>query len=255
MGILNVTPDSFSDGGCFSSVERAVQHAEQMVKEGADCIDLGGESTRPGATPVSAKEELARVLPVLLRLLERVEVPVAVDTYKPEVAKAVLEAGAHIINDIHGLKVFPEMADVVAPYRAPIILMHNQRLLEGRHENDVIESIQSSLSQSIEVALRAGVPREAIVLDPGIGFGLSAEDSARVIQRLPSFQHLGFPLLVGASRKSFIGEILGLGVKERLEGTLATSVLCVTRGVSILRVHDVQANVRAIRVAEAIDSF
>jgi len=250
MGILNVTPDSFSDGGDFFNLEQAVVHAQTMVKEGADIIDLGGESTRPGHMEVSAEEELARILPVLKRLVEVIDVPISIDTYKAPVAEEVLKAGAHIINDIWGLKKDPKIAEVVAKYDAPVVIMHNQNGTD--YENDIIEEIKSALQESINIALNAGVKKENIILDPGIGFGKKPEQNMVVMGRLHELNELGYPWLLGTSRKSMIGKILDLPAKERVEGTLATTVMGIMQGTDIVRVHDVKENWRAAKVTDAI---
>lgn len=249
MGILNVTPDSFSDGGRYQDVGAAVAYAEAMVAAGADIIDVGAESTRPGYTPVSLQEEMDRLLPVLQELGSRISVPVSVDTYKPEVARAALEAGAHIINDQWGLKYDPELAGVAAAYGVPLILMHNQ---EGTAYRELMADILRSLQESIRVADFWGVPEAKIMVDPGIGFGKDTRQNLLVLKNLHRVQELGRPVVLGTSRKSVIGNTLGLPVNERLEGTLATVIWGVLHGADIVRVHDVQAVVRAVRMVEAI---
>lgn len=250
MGILNVTPDSFSDGGDFLDIEKAISHAKEMVSQGADIIDIGGESTRPGHIEVSSDEEIKRLLPVVKRLVQEVNVPISVDTYKASVAQEVLNIGAHMINDIWGLQKDKDMAKVVAKYNVPIIIMHNQDGTE--YKKDIIESIIDFLKTSINIALSAGIKAENIILDPGIGFGKTPEQNIHVLSRLDELNNLGYPLLLGTSRKSMIGKILDLPAKERVEGTIATSVMGIMDGIDILRVHDVKENLRAAKVTDAI---
>ncbi|MBM7614943.1 dihydropteroate synthase [Alkaliphilus hydrothermalis] len=250
MGILNITPDSFSDGGNYVDLDKAIQHAKEMVEEGADIIDVGGESTRPGAVEVSAEEEISRVLPVVKRLVAEVKVPVSVDTYKAEVAEKVLEAGAHMINDVWGLQRDPEMASVMAKFKKPVVMMHNQHGTE--YEGDIMESIADFLSKSIKIALEAGIKNHNIILDPGIGFGKTSEQNMVVMARLGELNKLGYPILLGTSRKSMIGKILDLPPKERVEGTLATTVMGIIQGSDIVRVHDIKENYRTIKVTDAI---
>ncbi|RKD21640.1 dihydropteroate synthase [Caminicella sporogenes] len=250
MGILNVTPDSFSDGGEFVDVEKAVNHAKKMVEDGADIIDIGGESTRPGAVEVDADEELRRVLPVVERLVKEVNVPISVDTYKAVVADKVLRAGAHIINDVWGLQRDKNMAFVVAKYGVPVIVMHNKNNTE--YEKDIMEEISEFLKTSIDIALKAGIKKENIILDPGIGFGKTPEQNMLVMSRLGELNDLGYPILLGTSRKSMIGKILDLPAKERVEGTIATTVMGIIHGIDIIRVHDIKENLRAAKVTDAI---
>ncbi|AOY78332.1 dihydropteroate synthase [Clostridium formicaceticum] len=250
MGILNVTPDSFSDGGNYSDIEKAVTHAQKMVLEGADIIDIGGESTRPGAGEVPADVELSRVLPVLERLVREVKVPISVDTYKAQVAEKVLEAGAHIINDVWGLQRDLDMAGVIAKYDVPVIVMHNQ--LGTEYDKDIVESISDFFKKSIHMALEAGVKKEKIILDPGIGFGKTPQQNMEIMARLGEFNALGHSILLGTSRKSMIGKILDLPPEQRVEGTLATSVMGIVQGVDIIRVHDIVENVRTVKVTDAI---
>lgn len=249
MGILNITPDSFSDGGRYFNIERAIAQAERMVEEGADILDIGAESTRPGHEEVSAEEEWSRLEPVLKTLLERVSVPVSIDTYKARVAARALEAGAHIINDIWGLQKDPDMARVVGEYKAPVIVMHNQ---DGTTYRNLMGDMMNFLRHSIDLAETQGLSGDQIIVDPGIGFGKTTEQNLEVMSRLAEFRTLGHPILLATSRKSMIGKTLNLTVDERLEGTLATSVLGVVSGVDIIRVHDVQANSRAVQMADAI---
>ncbi len=249
MGILNVTPDSFSDGGKFVNKTKAIEHALQMVEDGADIIDIGGESTRPNAPSTSAEQELARVLPVLETLLPHIKVPISIDTYKASVAEATLKAGAHIINDIWGLQADPDMAGVVAANDVPVIIMHNQNSTDYV---DLIGEMCAFFAASIEKAVNAGIKREKIVLDPGIGFGKTTEQNLQVMARLGEFRSLGFPLLLGTSRKSMIGNTLGLPVDARVEGTGATTALGIASGVDIVRVHDVKEMKRVCQMTDAI---
>ncbi len=249
MGILNVTPDSFSDGGKYDQVDVAIRHALRMVEEGADIIDVGAESTRPTATPVPAEEEMHRLFPVLERLVPEVPVPVSVDTYKAVVAEGALARGAHIINDVWGLKADSAVAEVCARYQAPLILMHNQ---QGTHYQDLLGDILRSLRCSIATAEQAGVSREMLVIDPGIGFGKTVQQNLTVMARLGEFRSLGLPILLGTSRKSMIGHTLNLPVDQRVEGTAATVALGIAKGVDIVRVHDVQAMVRVVRMTDAM---
>ena len=249
MGILNVTPDSFSDGGRYFNLEDAVAQAERMVGEGVDILDIGAESTRPGYFEVSAVEEWQRLEPIVKVLSERVNVPLSIDTYKASVAAKALEAGVHIINDVWGLQKDPDMARVVGEYRAPVIVMHNQAGTIYRH---LMGDILTFLRQSIDLAEAHGLTGDQIIVDPGIGFGKTTEQNLEVMSRLAEFKSLGHPVLLGTSRKSMIGKTLNLNVEDRLEGTLATSVLGVVAGVDIVRVHDVRENRRAVQMADAI---
>ncbi|MDE0468116.1 MAG: dihydropteroate synthase [Candidatus Poribacteria bacterium] len=256
MGILNVTPDSFSDAGCYLDVERAVAHAELMAAEGATLIDIGGESSRPGASPVSVDEELARILPVIRAIVGAVDVLLSVDTYKTKVARCALEAGAHLINDITALRGDTGMAAVVAEMGAGLILMHMKgtprTMQRSPQYNDVVSEICASLQKSIQIAEAQGVAADRIIIDPGIGFGKTMEHNLDILKRLEEFQALHKPLLIGTSRKSFIGNILGLPVTERVEGTTATVCWAIAHGVDIVRVHDVKANVRAAQMTDAL---
>ena len=259
MGVLNVTPDSFSDGGQFSDLERAVARGEEMVAEGADVLDVGGESTRPGAGTVPAEEELRRVVPVIEQLSKRVSVPISVDTTKAVVARAALDAGAEIVNDISGLRFDAQLADEAARARAGLVLMHSRGDVETRHSlppvADIMTEVRESLTASIALAESRGVSRAAMVVDPGIGFGKSQEQNVLLLARLHEFARLfaGFPILVGTSRKSFIGRLLaGAPASERLHGTMATITAAVLAGAHIVRVHDVRAAVETVRVADAI---
>ncbi len=250
MGILNLTPDSFSDGGKFSYIEDAMRHANQMVNDGADILDLGGESTRPGHASVTAEEEINRVLPVLKRLVSEVHAPISIDTSKAAVAGCMLAAGAHMINDVWGLQRDPAMAGICAEYQVPVVLMHNQNGTE--YASDIMMEIVAFLKKSVEIALSAGIKEHNIILDPGIGFGKTLEQNIAVISRLEELNCLGYPILLGTSRKGMFGKILPLPPEERVEATISTSVIGVTKGVDFIRAHDVKENFRAVRVADAI---
>jgi len=243
MGVLNVTPDSFYDGGRYCSLDSAVKRAVQIAEEGADIIDIGGESTRPGSSPVSLDEELGRVVPVVREVVKRVHIPVSVDTTKAQVAEAALNEGASIINDISGLGFEPETAEIVARFGAGIVLMHTPsrpRDMQSKTDySSLVEDVKSSLGGSIERALEGGVKPESIVIDPGIGFGKTALQSLSLIKHLSEFQTLGKPILIGTSRKSFIARVLETEVGDRLHGTAATVALSIVNGASIIRVHDV----------------
>lgn len=249
MGILNVTPDSFSDGGKYDELDEAVRHAKEMVAAGADIIDLGGESTRPGSVPVGLEEELRRVIPVVTAISREVDVPISIDTYKAEVARAAIAAGAHIINDVWGAKAEPEIAYVAAQTGAPIILMHNRN---DRNYRDLIPDMMRDLRESIEFALEAGCKREQLLIDPGIGFAKDYGENLAVMCELEAFQSLGLPILLGTSRKGFIGRTLDLPVDQRIEGTIATVVFGMQKGVDIVRVHDVEAVSRAVHMTDAM---
>lgn len=250
MGILNVTPDSFSDGGDFVDIDKAIVHAKQMVEDGADIIDIGGESTRPGSVEVSEEEEAQRVIPVIRRLSKEINVPISIDTYKAKVAEEAIQAGAAIINDIWGMQKEPQMAEVAARYSVPIILMHNQ--LGTEYSEDIMEEICMFFNKSINMGLNAGIKRENMIVDPGIGFGKTAEQNVVVMARLGELNDLGCPILLGTSRKSFIGKILDLVPKERVDGTVATTVMGIIQGADIVRVHDIKENARAARVTDAV---
>jgi dihydropteroate synthase len=249
MGIVNVTPDSFSDGGRFYDIDRAVEHAKRLVADGADIIDIGGESTRPGAEKVSLEEELRRVIPVVKEVAQEIDIPISIDTYKAEVAKQAIEAGAHIINDVWGAKADAKMAEVAAFYDVPIILMHNRHDLQYR---DLISDMISDLMESVAIAKRAGVRDENIILDPGIGFAKTLEHNLEIMRRLDEFAKLGYPLLLGTSRKRFIGHVLDLPVNERVEGTGATVCLGIVKGAHIVRVHDVLPIARMAKMMDAM---
>lgn len=249
MGILNVTPDSFSDGGKWNDEDAALKHAEEMIEEGADIIDIGGESTRPGYTLLSDEEEIARVVPVIQAVKSRFDIPVSVDTYKSHVARAALEAGADLVNDIWGLKYDQELAGVIAEYEAPCCLMHNRR--EADYQ-DFMEDMLQDLRETISIAKKAGIPDQNIILDPGVGFGKTYENNLEAINRLECMHELGYPILLGTSRKSVIGLTLDLPASERLEGTLATTVMGVMKKAAFVRVHDIRANARIIKMTETI---
>ena len=249
MGILNVTPDSFSDGGKWNTLDHAMKHVETMLEDGADLIDVGGESTRPGHTPVGAQEEIERVLPVIEAIRSRFDVPISVDTYKGSVADASLKAGADLINDVWGLKYDPEMAPVIARHNAPCCLMHNK---ENTEYNNFLIDMLAETQECVNIARKAGIKDENIILDPGVGFGKTYEMNLETMNHLELFQHLGFPVLLGTSRKSMIGLALDLPVDQRVEGTLATSVIGVMKGCAFVRVHDVKENKRVIQMTEAI---
>lgn len=237
MGILNVTPDSFSDGGSYTSIEKAVKQAVKMERHGADIIDIGGESTRPDHQPISLEEELKRVIPVIEAVSKNINIPISIDTYKAETARRAIEAGAEIINDVWGAKRDPEIAKVAATYNAPMILMHNRT---NMNYQSLIDDMKNDLKESLEIVLNAGVSKENIVLDPGIGFAKTFEHNLVVMNKLEQFLELGYPLLLGASRKTFIGQILGVPPYERDYGTGATTCLGIFKGINIIRVHNVK---------------
>jgi dihydropteroate synthase len=251
VGILNVTPDSFFDGGRFTSVEGAVAQAQRLVAEGATLIDIGGQSTRPGYEEVSLEEEIRRVVPVITALTQSLSVPLSIDTYRSGVARAALQAGAHLLNDIHGLLRDPALAGVAAEFGCPVIVMHNE---PGFNEatGDPLPRILRFFERSIATAARAGVSAERLILDPGIGFAKTQEQNLAILARLPELRTLGRPLFLGASRKSVVSHVLNLPPGERLEGTLAITSLAAWHGVELIRVHDVQANLRAARMAAAL---
>lgn len=253
MGILNVTPDSFSDGGSYSDLDAVLYRVEQMIAEGAHIIDVGGESTRPGHTVIGDEEEIQRVTPVIAAISERFDVPISIDTYKPVVAEAALQSGAHMINDIWGLQHADDtqhaMAQIVAAYDATCCLMHNK----SDHEYyDFLPDCMTFLQDSVAIAQKAGVARDKIMLDPGVGFGKTYEQNLYVMQQLEEFHKLGYPLLLGTSRKSMIGLALDLPVDQRVEGTLVTTVMAVMAGWHFVRVHDIKENARAIHMSESI---
>lgn len=259
MGVLNVTPDSFSDGGKFLSFDQAVAHAEQMIADGADIIDIGGESTRPGSEFVSAQQEMDRVIPVIERLRPKASVPISIDTTKSAVAQAALKSGAEIVNDISGLRFDPAIADEVALAKAGLVLMHSRGTPKNMQQLPPVENIVTevidALAESIRVARDIGVRDESIAIDPGIGFGKTVEQNLQVIANLDRLtkEFADYPMMIGTSRKSFIGKLLGgAPADKRLHGTLATVVASVLKGAHIVRVHDVKATVEAVRVADAV---
>ncbi|WP_303105603.1 dihydropteroate synthase [uncultured Mitsuokella sp.] len=256
MGILNVTPDSFSDGGSWNTLDKALQHMEDMVRDGADIIDVGAESSRPGFHIMPAAQEIERLMPFLTKVLAECPVPVSVDTFKADTAQAAVEAGAHILNDIWGLQYAEEpgrMAEVAARADAPIVVMHNQTTKV--YDKDIIASMQDFFRRTIAIADRAGLKRENLILDPGIGFGKTPEGNLTVLRRQQELLTIDgelYPLLLGTSRKSFMGAALGLDVHERMEATGATCVLGITKGANIVRVHDVKPIARMCRMTDAI---
>lgn len=268
MGILNVTPDSFSGDGILQrqdGVAAAVAQAQQFAIDGADIIDIGGESTRPGSTPVSEDEELARVILVIKAVRQTTSLPISVDTYRANVAEAALAAGANWINDVWGFRMDPRIAQVAAQANCPVVLMHNrskpkdvaqEKRLGGRYVgieyDDLIEDIKQELGESVEIALKAGVSESNIILDPGVGFGKTVAQNLQLVNQLDQFKTMGFPILLGTSRKSFIGYTLDLPPEERLEGTAATVAIGIDRGADIVRVHDVKPIVRLARMTDAI---
>jgi len=249
MGILNVTPDSFSDGGRWNTADKALTAALKMAEEGADIIDVGGESTRPGYTKISDDEEIDRVVPVIERIKKETDIPVSIDTYKAGVAKAALMAGANLVNDIWGLKNDTHMAGVIAEYNVPCCLMHNRIDTEY---TDFLQDVKADLNGSLQLVKRAGIAEDKIIIDPGIGFAKNYEQNLLMIKNLSILKELGYPILLAASRKSVIGLTLDLPTEERLEGTLATTVYGALNGAGMVRVHDVKANVRALRMLRAI---
>lgn len=251
MGILNVTPDSFSDGGKYNHIDAAVKHAEEMIKDGADIIDIGGESTRHGYTLLSDEEEISRVVPAIEKVKENFDIPVSIDTYKSKVAQAAIEAEADLVNDIWGLKYDKDMAGVIAKYDVPCCLMHN-RNLETTPYNNFLTDVLNDLQECVNIAHKAGISDDRIILDPGVGFGKDLEMNLQIMNNLELLKLLGYPVLLGTSRKSMIGLTLDLPADDRVEGTVATSVIGVMKGCSIIRVHDVKENKRAVKMTEAI---
>ncbi len=249
MGILNVTPDSFSDGGKWNDRDRALRHVEGMISEGMDILDIGGESTRPGYTLLSDEEEIARVVPIIEAVKQQFDVPISLDTYKAGVAQAGILAGVDLINDIWGLKYDEKLADVIAKSGLPCCLMHNRKEI---NYSDFVSDVIADLQETIKIAKKAGIAEEKIILDPGVGFAKTYEQNLEIINKLEQLNVLGYPVLLGCSRKSVIGLTLDLPTDKRLEGTLVTSVMAVMKGCSFVRVHDIKENVRAIRMAEAI---
>lgn len=249
MGILNVTPDSFSDGGKYNSLTSAVIHTEQMIKDGVDIIDIGGESTKPNYTHISDEEEIERVVPVIQAIKKHFNIPISIDTYKSKVAEAVLEAGADMINDIWGLKYDHNMAKIVSRYKVPVCIMHNR---EEMNYNDYMSDVITDLQESIDIGISAGILRDKLIIDPGIGFAKTLEMNLILMNRLEQLKQFDLPILLGTSRKSMIGLTLDEPVEKREEGTIATSVMGVMKGCNFVRVHNVLANKRAIKMTEAI---
>ncbi len=250
MGILNVTPDSFSDGGQYTLVERAVEHALQMMQDGADLIDIGGESTRPGHDPVSTEQELERVIPIIEALHRQApHIPLSIDTYKAEVAKQALQAGAHMINDVWGGQADPLMVQVAATAQCPIILMHNR---DNMDYTDLVSDVRHDLQACIDQALKAGVQAEYIILDPGIGFAKTAQHNLQLMSQLDQLSSLGYPLLLGTSRKKFIRTVLDLPANDVVEGTTATTAFGIAQGCQIIRVHDIKQNKRMAMMCDAM---
>ena len=251
MGILNVTPDSFSDGGKFQSHDAAVAHARKLTEEGADIIDVGAESTRPGHVPVPVEEELARLKPVLADIVKATPLPVSIDTSKAPVARVAIEVGAAVVNDVWGLQRDPAMADVVAEGGAAAVVMHNRESVDPAL--DILSDMRRFFDRSLELAEKAGIPRHYLILDPGIGFGKTKDQNLIALRCLDHFKDYGLPLLVGVSRKSLFAPILGAAVDERMIGTVATNIIAAARGASIFRVHDVAEHVAAFKVFDAIE--
>ncbi|UNC93911.1 dihydropteroate synthase [Candidatus Contubernalis alkalaceticus] len=249
MGILNVTPDSFSDGGRFNKLDNALEQARLMVQQGIDILDIGGESTRPNHQSVSEQEEMERVFPVLEKILKELEVPVSIDTYKASVAEEALKMGAHMLNDIWGLKKDPRLASVAARYEVPLCIMHNRTVHQYQ---DLMKDIVFDLKESVNLACEAGVKNENIILDPGIGFAKNLSENLEVMNHLEEISALGYPVLLGTSRKSMIGKVLDLPPEARLEGTAATLTLGITRGVDIVRVHDIEYMKRVVDMTDAM---
>lgn len=250
MGILNFTPDSFSDGGIFNNIDVAIEHVKKMLDDGVDIIDVGGESTRPGYTLISDEEEISRVVPIIKAIKENFDIPISIDTYKARVAEKALEAGADLINDIWGFKREKDMAKVAAKYNVPCCLMHNRN---NEDYTDLMEDILEDLRESIKIARDAGVKDENIILDPGIGFAKSHEQNLETMNKLERLKELGYPVLLGTSRKRMIGFTLDLPVEERVEGTVATTVVGIMKDAcDFVRVHDVLENSRAAKMTDAI---
>ena len=255
MGIVNVTPDSFSDGGRYDSLEKAVAHGLKLVEEGADILDVGGESTRPGATPVGLQQELDRVLPVISQFASRAGVPISIDTYKPKVMRAAIEAGADIVNDVYALRQ-PGALETVAQSRAGVCLMHMQGTPQTMQQDpqyaDVVDEVKGFLEERLLAAVAAGIAKERIVLDPGFGFGKRTVHNVTLLQALPDLSSLGRPLLVGLSRKSVLGSLAGGDVGARLHASIAASVISAMKGAKIIRVHDVKATANALKIVAAV---
>jgi dihydropteroate synthase len=249
MGILNRTPDSFSDGGDYFDLKDAENQIAKMIMQGADIIDIGGESTRPGASPVEPNEEIKRVVPLIKKISKNHNVPISIDTYRSKTALAAIEAGANMVNDVWGLKADPQMADVVAQFNIPVCIMHNKKSPEYKN---IIDDVLNDFSKSIEFAIKKDIKDENIIIDPGIGFGKTYEHNIEILKNLEKFKKLGFPILLGISRKSMIGLTLDLPVEKRLEGTIAANAIGISKGADIIRVHDVEANKRAAIMTDKI---
>jgi dihydropteroate synthase len=257
MGILNITPDSFSDGGLFFNEKKAIEHALRLVEEGADIIDIGGESTRPGSEPVSAEEEIKRTIPVIKAISREVKIPVSIDTYKAEVARQALDAGASMVNDISGLRFDQDMPKVVSKYKVPVIIMHIKGRPKDMQQNPQYEALIPEVLDYLRISMRIGekfgIKEDRIIIDPGIGFGKTFDHNLEIIKNLKEFTMLGRPLAIGVSRKAFIGKILGdVPPAERLEGTLAAVAISVFNGANIVRVHNVKETVKVCKIADAI---
>ena len=249
MGILNVTPDSFSDGGKFNQMDAALYHAEEMIRDGADIVDVGGESTRPGHTVISDDEEISRVAPVIEAIKSRFDIPVSIDTYKGKVTEAALKAGADLVNDIWGFKFDHKVAELTAQYGAACCLMHNRS--EPTYQ-DYLNDVVADLKECVRIAKDVGISDDKIILDPGVGFGKTYQMNLEIINHVDVLHSLGFPILLGTSRKSVIGQTLNLPTDQRVEGTLATTVVGVLKGCAFVRVHDIKENKRVIQMTEAI---
>jgi dihydropteroate synthase len=252
MGILNLTPDSFSDGGRFQAFDAAIAHAKAMVAEGCDIVDIGGESTRPAATPVPEADEFARVEPILQELTHVLDSPLSIDSYKSTVASRAVEIGAILVNDVWGLQKDPKMAGVIAETEAAVVIMHNRT--ESDETVDIVADIRRFFDRSLALAARAGIPRERIILDPGVGFGKTARQNLEALARIPDLKEYGLPILVGASRKAFLGSLTGDGIEATLVGTVAVSLAAAAAGASLFRVHDVAEHVAAFRVFQTVRS-
>ena len=257
MGILNVTPDSFADGGLYFDKSSAIERAYQIVEEGADIIDIGGESTRPGSEPISIKEELIRTIPLIEAISKKIKVPISIDTYKSEVAKVALDAGASMVNDISGLRFDPRMPDVVSEYKVPVVIMHIKGKPQDMQQNPVYDALIPEIidyfRMGIKIATGAGISEDKIIIDPGIGFGKTFAHNLEIINNLYEFTLLEKPILIGPSRKAFIGKILGdVPATERLEGTAAAVSISIINGANVVRVHDVKETVKVAKVADAV---
>ncbi|MDO5424506.1 MAG: dihydropteroate synthase [Eubacteriales bacterium] len=249
MGILNVTPDSFSDGGKWNNEAAALKHTEEMIADGAAIIDIGGESTRPGHTRISDEEEIARVVPMIRLVKEHFDIPVSVDTYKSAVAEAALDAGADLVNDIWGLKADARLAEVIAKYQVPCCLMHNRDEANYTH---FMQEMLDDLRETVAIAKQAGIADEQIILDPGVGFGKTHEQNLTAVNHLEKMHELGYPILLGTSRKRIVGFALDLPADQRVEGTMVTTVFGVLKGAAFVRVHDVKENFRAVKMTRAL---